>query len=142
MPPYRTIIIGARTHYAVKVSPQDYDYLMQWRWTFAVSHKGGGLIYARRSIRSGGSNVTILMHRVVIEECMKIPRPSDRHFVDHENGDSLDNRRFNDDELQQLRWLTAAEQMQNQRGIIQRPLTAAAIGELLAAQDPGAGIPF
>lgn len=50
--PYRTITIGARVQYVVKVSPEDYDFLMQWRWTYAVSHQGGGLVYARRSVRS------------------------------------------------------------------------------------------
>ena len=30
------------------------------------------------------------------EERTQLPRPSEGHFVDHENGDSLDNRRVND----------------------------------------------
>jgi hypothetical protein len=120
---WRTITIGARTQYVVKVSAEDYDFLMQWRWTYAVSHKGGRLIYARRSIRCGDGNVTILMHRVVIER-MGLERPSERHFVDHENGDSLDNRRVNDEELQQLRWLTPAENMANQRGVQSYPVGA------------------
>lgn len=121
MQPYRTITVGARTQYVVKVSPEDYDFLMQWKWTYAVSHKGGGLVYARRSVRDGDRNVTILMHRVIIIERMGLDRPSERHFVDHENGDSLVNQRRNDRDQQQLRWLTAAENMANQRGIICRP---------------------
>lgn len=87
---YRTIVVGARTQYVVKVSPEDYDFLMQWKWTYAVSHpRHGGLVYARRSIRVGDSNVTILMHRVIIIERMGLVRPSEKHFVDHENGDAL-----------------------------------------------------
>ena len=46
------------------------------------------------------------------------------HFVDHENGHSLDNRRANEDRKAQLRWLTAVENMENQRGIRTMPLTA------------------
>lgn len=99
MRPYRTIIVGARTQYAVKVDAEDYDFLMQWPWTYAVLHpRHGGLVYARRSVREGDRNVTVLMHRVIILERMKIERPSLKHFVDHENGDSLDNRRVNDEE--------------------------------------------
>ena len=60
---YATITIGARNQYVVKVSWEDYDFLMQWTWTNAVSHKGGGLVYARRSERIDGQNVTILMQR-------------------------------------------------------------------------------
>jgi len=118
MLPHATIIVGARTQYIVKVSLEDYDFLMQWKWTFAVSHpRHGGLVYARRSICEGGRNVTVLMHRVIITERMGLLRPSEKHFVDHENGDSLDNRRVNDRGLPQLRWLTNKENMANRRGI-------------------------
>ncbi len=126
MRPYATIIVGARTQYVVKVDWEDYDFLMRWRWTYAVSHpRHGGLVYARRSVRDGFRNVTVLMHRVVVIERMGLERPSERHFVDHENGDSLDNRRSNDAGLPQLRWLTARENMANQRGIRAAPAVAA-----------------
>jgi hypothetical protein len=119
--PYATITIGARTQYVVKVSHEDYDFLMQWTWTYAVSHKGGGLVYARRSERIEGRNVTILMHRLVIKR-MGFKRPSLRHFVDHWNGDSLDNRRLDDDGRRQLRWVTPQQNMANQRGVINLPV--------------------
>ncbi|MBV9984483.1 hypothetical protein [Bradyrhizobium sp.] len=119
--PYATITIGARTQYVVKVSWEDYDFLMQWPWTYAVSHKGGGLVYARRSERIDGRNATILMHRVVIAR-MGLKRPSKKHFVDHWNGDSLDNRRIADDGRAQLRWVTPRQNMANQRGVINVPV--------------------
>jgi hypothetical protein len=120
--PYRTITIGARTQYVVKVSPEDYDFLMHWTWTYAVSHKGGGLVYARRSERIDGHNVTILMHRVIITGLMGLKRPSKKHFVDHWNG--LDNRRLADDGRPQLRWVTPRQNMANQRGVICVPVAA------------------
>jgi hypothetical protein len=126
MLPHATIIVGARTQYAVKVSWEDYDFLMQWPWTYAVSHpRHGGLVYARRSVRDGDRNVTVLMHRVIITERMGLARPSDKHFTDHENGDSLDNRRENDRGVAQLRWLTPKENMANQRGVYARPVVQA-----------------
>ncbi|MCS3725521.1 HNH endonuclease [Bradyrhizobium betae] len=128
--PYRTITVGARTQYVVKVSPEDYDFLMQWKWTYAVSHQGGGLVYARRSIRSGDENVTILMHRVIITERMGEERPSLKHFVDHDNGDSLDNRRINDRSRAQLAWLTAKENMAKRVGHICRPVIKPAFSPL------------
>jgi hypothetical protein len=123
--PYRTIIVGARTQYVVKVSPEDYDFLMQWKWTYAVSHRGGDLVYARRSVRQGDQNVTVLMHRVIITERMGLPRPSEKHFTDHDNGDSLDNRRVNDRGRPQLAWLTARENMAKQYGIRAQPVVPA-----------------
>ena len=123
MPDYATITIGARTQYVVKVSWEDYDFLMQWSWTYAVSHpRHGGLVYARRSVREGDRNVTILMHRVIILERMGLARLSEKHFTDHENGDSLDNRRENDRGMPQLRWLTNQENMANRRGIRNEPV--------------------
>ncbi|MDP1867019.1 MAG: hypothetical protein Q8L13_11850 [Bradyrhizobium sp.] len=124
--PCATVIVGARTQYVVKVSWEDLDFVLQWPWTYAVSHpRHGGLVYARRSVREGGRNVTLLMHRVIITERMGLARPSEKHFVDHENGDSLDNRRINDGGEPQLRWLTAKENMANQRGIRAAPAVAA-----------------
>jgi hypothetical protein len=76
-------------------------------------------------VREGDRNVTVLMHRVIITERMGLARPSERHFVDHENGDSLDNRRRNDRGVAQLRWLTPKENMANQRGIRSCPVVPA-----------------
>ncbi len=126
MQPHATIIVGARTQYVVKVDWEDYDFLMQWPWTFAVSHpRYGGLVYARRSICEGGRNVTLLMHRVIITERMGIARPSEKHFVDHDNGDALDNRRINDRELPQLQWLTAKENAAKRYGVRSHPVVPA-----------------
>lgn len=86
---------------------------------------GGGLVYARRCERIDGKNVTILMHRVIITRRMELERPSKKHFVDHWNGDSLDNRRLADDGRKQLRWVTPKQNMANQRGVINLPVAPA-----------------
>jgi hypothetical protein len=96
---------------------------MRWPWTYARSHGPfSGLIYARRCETIDGIKTTILMHRVIIAR-MGIERPSPLHFVDHENGDSLDNRRVNDKRHQQLQWLTIPQNCAKgkKRGIVQVP---------------------
>jgi hypothetical protein len=115
----RTIIIGRSRHYETQVSDEDYDYLTQWPWTFAVSHPKGGLVYARRSIRVGGDNITILMHRVVLERAGLV-RPSPAHTADHDDGNSLNNQRGN------LRWATGPEQAMNRRRFVAVPIAKSA----------------
>jgi hypothetical protein len=113
----REIICGRSRHYTTRVSDEDYEFFVQWLWTFAVSHKGNEtLIYIRRSISirapdtpRGWRSVTILMHRVCLEERMLIPPPSPRHTVHHIDGDSLNNQRTN------LTWRSPAGQMAENR---------------------------
>lgn len=114
----RLITIGRTRQYETMVSDEDYDYLTQWLWTFAVSHPKGSLIYARRSIRVGGANITILMHRVIMVERMGLPRPSVKHTVDHDDGQSLNNQREN------LFWRTGIEQMFTRRRLACAPAPA------------------
>lgn len=111
----RIITIGRSRQFETVVDDADYDYLTQWLWTFAVSHPKGSLIYARRSIKVNGANVTVLMHRVIIIERMGLPRPSEWHTVDHDDGKSLNNQRHN------LFWRTGEEQMFTRRRVAQQP---------------------
>lgn len=128
----RTIVAGRSRQYVTRVSDADYDHLMQWLWTFAVSHPKGSLVYIRRSIRVGDGNVTVLMHHVVMAH-MGDPRPSPRHTTHHRDGDSLNNTRRN------LCWRTPGQQMAENR-------TRYAIAAELAAVSPMAAslaeIPF
>lgn len=84
------------------VSDEDYEYLMQWRW---YMHNSG---YACRKVRYGprkeNKTRTIFMHRVIMD-CGYITE--DDIFIDHINGNKLDNRREN------LRYATAAENVRN-----------------------------
>jgi hypothetical protein len=81
----------------------------------------------------GRANVTVLMHRVILLERMGVERPSSKHFVDHANGHSLDNRRTAGGKTQ-LRWLTASENAANRHGIRVLPVDHAA--------QPSMTVPF
>jgi hypothetical protein len=67
------------------VDDADYEYLSQWKWK---AYKDRYTWYARRGIRVGFVIKTIHMHRL-------ITNAPDGLFVDHINGDGLDNRRGN-----------------------------------------------
>ena len=69
----------------VKVDPQDYIWLSQFRWHCKVNKSSA---YAVRSIRAAGRPERIYMHRLIMDT------PS--HLVcDHINHNGLDNRRQN-----------------------------------------------
>lgn len=68
------------------VDDEDYEWLSQWKWYAS----GVEWIYASRSKR-GGSPWTIHMHRLVLGI---VDAPSSV-FVDHIDGNTLDNRRTN-----------------------------------------------
>ncbi|WP_321944694.1 hypothetical protein [Burkholderia cenocepacia] len=65
------------------------EYLSRWKWK-AKPNGGRNNVYAVRNARENGRNVTIRMHRVVVG--MDASNPLD---VDHDNHNSLDNRRVN-----------------------------------------------
>jgi hypothetical protein len=75
------------------VDDADYEYLMQWKWSFSGRH-------AQRW--DPVNRTTMSMHRVLMS-------PPDELCVDHINGNPLDNRRAN------LRICTAAENGRNRK---------------------------
>lgn len=103
-----------KSPHSVKVSPEDYEYLSQWSWSYKRStRKHGENIYAKRSVSIWENGVrvktiSIYMHHVVLERMGIKPRTS-RHTADHINCDTLDNTREN------LRWATRRQQNRNQR---------------------------
>jgi hypothetical protein len=111
----KVITVGRTLQFQTRVSDEDYDHLIGFLWTYGVSHRGGRLIYVRRSIRIDGVNVTILMHHVVLDRMGK-PRPSEKHTCDHGDGDPFNNQRDN------LDWLTGPQQLRNRQAHRRQPI--------------------
>ena len=87
-----------------KVSPEDFDWLMQWKWGALWDDHSKGF-YARHSfVIEGKKRGSIKMHRLILGLAK-----GDKRHADHENHDTLDNRRSN------LRIATLAESSQNRR---------------------------
>lgn len=81
-----------RGQYAL-VDDADFEYLSQWKWYATFDGTAGGF-YAMRADLSGPpppppkSRTRVLMHRAILD----VPLGK---FVDHINGNTLDNRREN-----------------------------------------------
>lgn len=71
------------------VSVEDYELVSQWAWGAVLSTKSNRL-YAHRIQLRDGKRTVMLMHRLVLGL-----ETGDRRTGDHENGNSLDNRRSN-----------------------------------------------
>lgn len=86
--------------YSATVDDADYEFLSQWKWHAFLG--GAGHVYAARNsaFDAEGKRTHIFMHRVLCET-------PDGFDTDHENGNSLDNRRSN------LRAATRAQNMHN-----------------------------
>lgn len=77
------------------VSPEDYDWLIRWRWHY-VMDRTKTKYYARRNTWSQGRRIHVWMHKAILIERMGIPQPDeDHHIGDHGNGNSLCNERWN-----------------------------------------------
>lgn len=85
--------------YSAIVDDEDYEWLSQHKWAVKDSR---GKRYATRALGSRGKQITIWMHRLI----MNCPGGME---IDHINGDSLDNRRDN------LRIVTRAQNLRNRK---------------------------
>lgn len=97
------------------VDAQDYQWLVQWRWSPKWS-RGNRKVYLRRNVQESIAELgkdpdtgrrirnrvqrTLFLHTAVAERAGILP-PSEYHvLLDHRNGDGLDCRREN------IRWVT------------------------------------
>lgn len=85
---YRLIPLS-RGLYA-KVSPEDYDHLMQWKWYAHLSAPNKGTYAKTHKTISEKKYTKVSMHREILRDQL-----SEGMQVDHINGDTLDNRREN-----------------------------------------------
>lgn len=81
------------------VDPEDYDFLMQWKWHSKCPHR---IHYASRCALVNGKHAMIMMHRALLNA------PSGT-VVDHIDHDGLNNRRSN------IRLATVSENAHNSR---------------------------
>lgn len=88
---------------SAKVDPQDFHSVIRHRWAYT---KAG---YAIRNEWSGEKKTTVRMHREIVGAPVGIQ-------VDHESGDTLDNRRGN------LRWATPIGNARNRKSVGSCPL--------------------
>jgi hypothetical protein len=84
------------------VDEEDYEWLNKYTWKVANKFCEANR-YVITIVELDGKQKTILMHRMIM-------KPSDGVYVDHINGNKLDNRRCN------LRLCTIAENNLNKRG--------------------------
>jgi len=94
------VIITAVCGTDIEVDPEDWIYLRLYSWQILTTKCGKQ--YARRTEKLKGKSRTLLMHR-------QIMKPDYGFVVDHINGDTLNNRRFN------LRICTQSQNLYNRR---------------------------
>jgi hypothetical protein len=102
---YRLIKL-TKGHFA-KVDQTDFIRLRRYAWVTSGDKGRGYTLYAQRTIIEGKKRYTKMMHREIMEAILgKLTKGM---FVDHINGDGLDNRRAN------LRVVTQTQNNWNRR---------------------------
>jgi len=82
----------------------DYEWATRWRWHYVYDRHGRKRYAARNTRRRGESpkQIKVFMHKDILLRSGK-PQPTTAHHIgDHDDGDSLNNRRGN------LDWATPA----------------------------------
>lgn len=94
------------------VSPEDYDFVTQWRWKW-VWDRTKTKRYAKRTPRLAlgdgvSRTINIYMHKEICAR--KGAAPSEAHRIgDHQDGESLNNQRSN------LEWATVSQNRRNRK---------------------------
>lgn len=85
------------------VDPIDFEWAKQWRW-HATANSTGLKFYATRMTRERGTrkNIKIYLHKEILKRSGKRRLSREHSIGDHDDGDSLNNRRDN------LSWATCS----------------------------------
>jgi hypothetical protein len=136
--PWRRIMLSARENIWTLVDAEDYAWLSENIWNVSWGSRTPWQKYAKRNV--GRERATLRMHRQIQ---MKADPRSDAfmaaHPVDHDNGQTLDNRRAN------LAWVSKAQNCANRHPRHAIPSLDSIVLELLATLGPrpqAAEIPF
>lgn len=115
--PFRAIILSEKHECWTLVSLRRYPMLIENNWNISWGSRTRWQFYAKRNV--GRDRATVRMHRVIMQEIEPKPEEEARDlFVDHGNGQTLDNTDEN------LAWVTPAQNAANQRARILIPSLA------------------
>lgn len=91
------------------VSPEDYNWVTQWRWQFTWDKHKRKKYATRSTTLPGRKRVKIYLHKEILKRSGKV-QPSPKHHIgDHMDGDSLNDTRGN------LEWATGSMNAKNRR---------------------------
>lgn len=106
--PWRRIWLSSREPIWTLVDAEDFDWLSRNVWNVSWGSRTPWQKYAKRNV--GQDRATLRMHREIqIVADPRSERFMSTHPVDHDNGQTLDNRRTN------LCWVTNRQNAQNRR---------------------------
>lgn len=115
---YRIMLTNDPNGLCAIVDAEDYWWACKWRWKDHPSNSKDGRVpkhYACRTtneggmVVNGGSIIRIYLHKAILQRKQPIP-PSPLHTIgDHEDGDSLNCRRYN------LSWATPSMNAKNRK---------------------------
>lgn len=89
----------------------DYDWAQQWKWKPVWSRGRSDKCYARRSTWFNGRRVDLWLHKEICLRHRGLPPTYEHTIGDHEDGDSLNDRRGN------LDWATKSMNRNNRHGV-------------------------